>query len=575
MTENILAMTLRMRNHAVTQARLLGTELRNTGGAAKTFGSQFGQAMKGANVGMDGFLTKLISVKQLIALTFAYKMVEKFAGFLGSLTDAANESETAFMRLAQNLASFGNYTPQAVTGLNNYANTLSTQVGITNNVISSNMALLASFGMTDQKIRELTPLVIDFAKAKGMDLETAFNMIGKASVGSTTALSRYGIVLDDNMSKAEKFAAVQAYLGQYAGTAEALTETYAGKVSVLGANWDQAKESLGEIIQRTVMQSGLLQTMTSLVQGATAFFEKWGVVIADVAKNALVKLGNAFKWFGDIVTSDTSLFIFGELAEVLKRIYWGGHAAFVAIKTGLADMSDMLAVVIAKGQQFWSWIFGSKEEYEQAKKVSDEIVSKFWNDIDKRSQEAGAAIMDDMKNIANSWALSGKMFTAEGFAEYKAKLEERRRLLQQQADTEKNTALSTIQNRKAVNTELEKTFQLTKQMASQFATSSRVEQEQTKYLLQKLRNISPEGIAGLSEQEKKLINKQEVLKSAYQGVFNEYAEKQLGIKRDKENTVGETKLKVELTEEARRIFKITGEDKQNYRNVSFEKAMAG
>jgi len=574
MAENILAMTLRIRNHAVTQTRLMGTELRALGGHARHFGTQFGQALKGANVGMDGFLAKMVSVKQLIILTFAVKAVQKFVGFLASLTKATDAQTSATVRLAKNMASFGNYSRANMEELIQLSTQLQRLTGVQDNVIMDNMALLASFGMEAAMIKQLTPLVLDFAKAKGMDLEAAYKMVGKASIGAFQAMNREGVILDKNASKKEKMVILLKYLGQYMGTAEALAQTYGGQMAILSAIYDDTKESMGSVIQQTIMQSGALPKLMGILESSIAWWDKYGMAIAKVASTGVSKLVNGMLWLQKIISSDASLWFFSQLVQILKAAFYMGKITFDIIKKGLLDMSDILSLVVAKGIQFWKWIFGSKEDYEQAKQVADQVLSSFWTNIDERSKKLDSSLATSMNGLLDSLSIFGNNFTFEGFDNFKKSIVENSQKLGLLGKIGKDAFTGITNGAGGVNTELAKTFQLTKQMAAQFATASRVEQEQTKYLMQKLKNLTPEGVGGLSEQEKKLIDKQDVLKKAYENIFNEYAEKQLGIKSDNKDGT-QVKINIDLTEEAKKILKASGDDKKQFRNVSYENSLAG
>jgi hypothetical protein len=116
----------------------------------------------------------------------------------------------------------------------------------------------------------------------------------------------------------------------------------------------------------------------------------------------------------------------------------------------------------------------------------------------------------------------------DGVTRWKKNMDDRRKVLQDVADAEKFIVDIQKKNRHEYNDALEKTIKLTQSMAQQFATASKLEQEQTKFLIEKLNQLEPKDIGSLTESEKKLIGKQGILKKIFEGMFKGFAEKELG-----------------------------------------------
>lgn len=107
-------------------------------------------------------------------------------------------------------------------------------------------ALLATFGVVGDTMKTTLKASADLATGLGIDLRTATMMLGKAALGETGTLSRYGIVIADNIPKAQKFAEVQRQVSErFGGSAAAQAETYAGKVTKLNNNFSDLKETIG------------------------------------------------------------------------------------------------------------------------------------------------------------------------------------------------------------------------------------------------------------------------------------------------------------------------------------------
>lgn len=104
---------------------------------------------------------------------------------------------------------------------------------------------------------KLMAITQDLARAKGMDLSQAAELVGKVYNGQTTALKRYGITLDEGADSAEAFAAMQQKFG---GQAEAFANTNAGAQQRLQIAMGNLKETIG---------GAVLPIMTSLAEKAS------------------------------------------------------------------------------------------------------------------------------------------------------------------------------------------------------------------------------------------------------------------------------------------------------------------
>lgn len=92
------------------------------------------------------------------------------------------------------------------------------------------------------RAQEMQALAMDLARAKGIDLATATDAIGKASQGSTRPLKDLGVEIDDSRTAAENLAALQE---KVAGQAGAYASTTKGKFEALQVKLDDTVENIG------------------------------------------------------------------------------------------------------------------------------------------------------------------------------------------------------------------------------------------------------------------------------------------------------------------------------------------
>lgn len=208
----------------------------------KDFGKKTEQSMKTATSSTSKYTSAL---KGLVSVYAALKLVQlaKDWANLYMVQESAENALAVAMKNAQT------YTKANHDMLKMYAAALQTTTTYGDEVTISTMANLQAYGMTTKELKAATIATMDLATAKKIDLRAASELIGKAFVGETGTLSRYGIILEKGTKKTEKFAEVLKLVAkQFGGAAQAELDTYAGKWDNLANAWSDAKEPLGELI---------------------------------------------------------------------------------------------------------------------------------------------------------------------------------------------------------------------------------------------------------------------------------------------------------------------------------------
>lgn len=173
--------------------------------------------------------------------------------------NAYMEAESALLKLGVALNNQGQYTKDALNELVSFSEQMQKTTTLEDDLAKSIMGTLSSFGMTTEEIKRSTQAAADMASFTGKSIETVADLLGKAYAGNTSALSRYGIVVDETGTKSEKFQAVLEQLEQrFGGAAQAELLTYAGQWKQLQNQWGDIQETLGY---------GLLKTIEALLTG--------------------------------------------------------------------------------------------------------------------------------------------------------------------------------------------------------------------------------------------------------------------------------------------------------------------
>lgn len=184
-----------------------------------------------------------------------------------------------------------------------------------------------------RKALELMPLVQDLARAKGMDLAAAAEIVGKVSEGNTGILSRYGIVLDKGATSQDALAAMQT---KFAGQAEGYGNTTSGAQDKLRIAMGNLKETVG---------TAVLPIMSKLAETG-----------ADLAQRALPIVEGAVRALGPVFTT-VFTWIQTNVMPILSTIVGYVVANWPTIQSTISTVLDqvwaVVQLVLGLIQAFW------------------------------------------------------------------------------------------------------------------------------------------------------------------------------------------------------------------------------
>ncbi len=229
--------------------------------ALKGVESESKRATDSANLGWAGFAAKLFIVEQALAPVI---------GFMKEAVEAASEQEDAIARLNTALRLQGTFTRELSQRYQHMAEELQRTSRFSDDAILAVQQRLVTIGnVTPVAMGRVTAATLDLAAALKFDLVQASTLVAKASAGETAALSRYGIILDENLPKAQRFEAMLKLIAdRMGGSAQADAQTFAGKQQVLANAWGDVMEELGAFITKS---SQAIEYMDKLAEGADRF----------------------------------------------------------------------------------------------------------------------------------------------------------------------------------------------------------------------------------------------------------------------------------------------------------------
>ncbi|MDA2916444.1 hypothetical protein MYX64_06345 [Nitrospinae bacterium AH_259_B05_G02_I21] len=265
---------------------------------------------------------------------------------ISNIIDVTNEQAQAETRLALALATVAENAPGALERLKAYAGELQKTTGIGDEATISMMALIGTFQVSEKSIRALTPAILDFATAQGIDLNTAALLVGKAMSGQIATLSRYGIVLTKTQSEiittgteAQKAAAIVELLSaRFGGQAEAAEKARLGT--------GRFKSTLGDILE--VIGFQFMPTLRPLIALATEYAEqiqRWVEthnVAAPVLRGMVSVLGFLVQAINIVGKAWlTSRAVVTKTVEIYRR----GLAFILGAVQGVASVGQRLGIV--------------------------------------------------------------------------------------------------------------------------------------------------------------------------------------------------------------------------------------
>ena len=249
---------------------------------------------------------------------------------LGYATKAAIDEEVNINRMAIALKNVGVAYDDVKDSLEAVITATQRKTGIADNEQRDALnELLLITGDYDTALKWL-PLTLDLAAAKQMDFASAAVLMGRAAVGNTELLGRYGIEIEKGASSSEVFAAIQE---KVAGAAEAT----ANPLNILKAEMGDLAETVG---------GALIPILKSLIDKVTPIIGKikdWITEhprLSQVIIIATAVIGGLALAFGAVLlllpTLITTLGIFGiTLQAALGPIGWISLAITALIAIGV------------------------------------------------------------------------------------------------------------------------------------------------------------------------------------------------------------------------------------------------
>jgi phage-related protein len=232
-------------------------------------------------------------------------------------------------------------------------------------------ATLAQFGLTGDQLKELTPLVQDYAAKTGQDLPTAASSIGKALLGQGRALKGVGIDFKNTKTLTGNYAEiVDGLKGKVGGLAEQMGGTSAGKMQIMQNKVTALKVQLGAALVPAIMKvSEVLAPLLEWVSKNTQWLVPLAMGVTAVAV-AFKVLNGVLALFGANPSALLIMAIALAVVVLVVAIYelwthwdtvWGWIAGKVdTVWQWIQTTWDTITGILqAPFLAFWDWIQGA------------------------------------------------------------------------------------------------------------------------------------------------------------------------------------------------------------------------
>jgi hypothetical protein len=281
----------------------------------------------------------LASVAKISGVAFAALTAE-----VGLSVAAFAESQKAARELTTAMQNQGIYSKELEDAYREQASELQKLTGVDDDAIVSATALLQAMVGQTRVSKELSLATLDLAAAKGLDLKSATELIGKGIDGQTGALKKLGIEIDEHLSKQERTDEIIKQVTQrFGGQAAAMNEGL-GAVSGLKAAFGDFQEEIGLRFAPFV---------ESAIKALTRFFERTS------ENKSVMDLVVALLTAGTAITG--LIAGVGSLALVFLKLQAALTAAGVAVSVmglavkGLVGATGLGLLVVVATEIYLNW----------------------------------------------------------------------------------------------------------------------------------------------------------------------------------------------------------------------------
>lgn len=205
----------------------------------------------------DKIKGRIIAAGSALAAAFAVRRLVQFGR---DSMEAAAEAEASWNRLEGSLNNVGESMERVGGEVRRLARDMQDTTVVGDEDFAEVLATLVQISGSYEKSLRNVSVVADLASAKHMDLNTAAQIVGKAMVGVTSTLKRFGIIVKEGDD------AVEVMREQFAGFAAREGKTMEGQLARLNNEWGDFKEELGQALIDSSNGASIVEKLADMVK---------------------------------------------------------------------------------------------------------------------------------------------------------------------------------------------------------------------------------------------------------------------------------------------------------------------
>ena len=230
--------------------------------------------------GLSGMVSEISPALGSIASGFAAggafgAVVAGIGGLVVGLKDCvaqAMSAEDVWNRLKVTVENSGATWIEVRNQVEKFAQSAANMSRFSDEQVAAALKTLMDYGMSLEKAMATVNATMDLAAGKQVSLAEAATAVGKAYSGQEGILTRMGVVIEDSVPKAERFAAAMGQVAEkFGGAAQKDLDTYAGKWAQFQMKWAELMEKIGGAILPVL--TTVLDVTIKIVDCLTGFFD--------------------------------------------------------------------------------------------------------------------------------------------------------------------------------------------------------------------------------------------------------------------------------------------------------------
>jgi hypothetical protein len=333
--------------------------------SGKKIGKNLGE---GAESGSEKYLKGLQN--KLLALGSAL-----FAGFsVKKIIDEASQADSALARMNAALNNAGSYSAQASREFEDYANTLQKTMGIEDEAALGLLSLAKSYGVTNDRAKEMVATAINLSAATGMGLDAAMRQLGATLEGNAGRLSKLSKDVGDLGPAALKAGqAIDILNARFSGSAAAQMDSFGGSIKAASLAFEDVMKELGFLVTRSPV-------VIKAVQFIGQQFQHLGDYLEGFRKGGVDVVGQFLKKILDVseALSHTLLPVFEVVYNIGRMVFSAITTAVSTLYTDIVGLGALVGKVLSaiSPEKFGAFNETMQGMFEAAKQTTDQLAQE-------------------------------------------------------------------------------------------------------------------------------------------------------------------------------------------------------